>query len=118
MPFPLEGEAALRLVSFLAVPAPAALWGALAARRVHHWIACKETNSDFGFALPWRGRLFGTYRAQPAAGHERMTIGVDAFRAREDLRLDRLLVKPFRDTPGGYAIDRRAERGAEEPRHA
>jgi hypothetical protein len=36
-----------------------------------------------------------------------MTIGVDAFRTPADLRLDRLLVQPFRDTPGGYAINRR-----------
>jgi sterol desaturase/sphingolipid hydroxylase (fatty acid hydroxylase superfamily) len=85
--------------------------------RVHHSIAYNETNSNFGFNLPWWDRLFGTYRAQPAAGHERMTIGVDAFRTREDLRLDRLLVQPFRDTPGGYAINRRAEHGTGEARH-
>ena len=77
--------------------------------RVHHSIVYNETNSNFGFNLPWWDRLFGTYRAQPAAGHEAMTLGVDAFRAREDLRLDRLLVQPFRDTPGGYAINRRPD---------
>jgi sterol desaturase/sphingolipid hydroxylase (fatty acid hydroxylase superfamily) len=77
--------------------------------RVHHSIAYNETNSNFGFNLPWWDRLFGTYRAQPAAGHEAMTIGVDAFRTRADLRLDRLLKQPFRDTPGGYAINRRPE---------
>jgi sterol desaturase/sphingolipid hydroxylase (fatty acid hydroxylase superfamily) len=81
--------------------------------RVHHSIAYNETNSNFGFNLPWWDRLFGTYRAQPAAGHEAMTIGVDAFRTRADLRLDRLLVQPFRDTPGGYAINRRPD-----PAHA
>lgn len=75
--------------------------------RVHHSALCNETNSNFGFNLPWWDRLFGTYRAQPAAGHEAMTIGVDAFRTRADLRLDRLLLQPFRDTPGGYAINRR-----------
>ena len=77
--------------------------------RVHHSIVYNETNSNFGFNLPWWDRLFGTYRAQPAAGHEAMVIGVDAFRSREDLRLDRLLMLPFRDSPGGYAINRRAE---------
>jgi sterol desaturase/sphingolipid hydroxylase (fatty acid hydroxylase superfamily) len=77
--------------------------------RVHHSIVYNETNSNFGFNLPWWDRLFGTYRAQPAAGHEAMTIGVDAFRGRADLRLDRLLVQPFRDTPGGYAINRRPD---------
>jgi len=77
--------------------------------RVHHSIVYNETNSNFGFNLPWWDRLFGTYRAQPAAGHETMTIGVDAFRAREQLRLDRLLVQPLRETPGGYAINRRPD---------
>ena len=77
--------------------------------RVHHSIVYNETNSNFGFNLPWWDRLFGTYRAQPAAGHEAMTIGVDAFRGREELRLDKLLVQPFRDSPGGYAINRRPE---------
>jgi sterol desaturase/sphingolipid hydroxylase (fatty acid hydroxylase superfamily) len=75
--------------------------------RVHHSVVHNETNSNFGFNVPWWDRLFGTYRAQPAAGHEAMTIGVDAFRTPADLRLDRLLVQPFRDTPGGYAINRR-----------
>ena len=77
--------------------------------RVHHSIAYDETNSNFGFNLPWWDRLFGTYRARPAAGHEAMTIGVDAFRTRADLRLDRLLAQPFRDTPGGYAINARPD---------
>jgi sterol desaturase/sphingolipid hydroxylase (fatty acid hydroxylase superfamily) len=75
--------------------------------RVHHSIVYNETNSNFGFNLPWWDRFFGTYRAQPAAGHQAMTIGVDAFRTREDLRLDRLLVQPFRESPGGYAINYR-----------
>ena len=41
--------------------------------RVHHSVVSRETNSNFGFNLPWWDRLFGTYRAQPAAGHEGMT---------------------------------------------
>jgi hypothetical protein len=36
-----------------------------------------------------------------------MTIGVDAFRSAQDLRLDRLLIQPLLDTPGGYPINRR-----------
>jgi sterol desaturase/sphingolipid hydroxylase (fatty acid hydroxylase superfamily) len=77
--------------------------------RVHHSIVYNESSSNFGFNLPWWDRLFGTYRAQPAAGHLAMTIGVDAFRAPEDLRLDRLLVQPFRETPGAYPINLRQE---------
>ncbi|HTT12351.1 MAG TPA: sterol desaturase family protein [Burkholderiaceae bacterium] len=77
--------------------------------RVHHSVVYNETNSNFGFNLPWWDRLFGTYRAQPAAGHAAMTLGVDRFRCRDDLRLDRLLLQPFRASPGGYAINRRPE---------
>lgn len=77
--------------------------------RVHHSIVYNESASNFGFSIPWWDRLFGTYRAQPSAGHDDMIIGVDAFRSRADLRLDRLLVQPFRDTAGGYAINRRPE---------
>jgi sterol desaturase/sphingolipid hydroxylase (fatty acid hydroxylase superfamily) len=77
--------------------------------RVHHSVVYNESSSNFGFNLPWWDRLFGTYRAQPAAGHEHMTLGVDAFRTQADLRLDRLLAQPFRDTPGGYAINRRPD---------
>jgi sterol desaturase/sphingolipid hydroxylase (fatty acid hydroxylase superfamily) len=75
--------------------------------RVHHSVDYQESSSNFGFNAPWWDRLFGTYRAQPAAGHEAMTIGVDAFRSAEDFRLDRLLVQPLLDTPGGYPINRR-----------
>lgn len=77
--------------------------------RVHHSALPLETNSNFGFNVPWWDRLFGTYRAQPVAGHEAMTIGIDAFRSPEDLRLDRLLVQPLRDAPGSYAADPRRE---------
>lgn len=44
--------------------------------RVHHSVIRRETNSNFGFCLSWWDRLFGTYRAQPVAGHEGMTIGI------------------------------------------
>jgi sterol desaturase/sphingolipid hydroxylase (fatty acid hydroxylase superfamily) len=33
--------------------------------RVHHSIGAPETNSNFGFNLPWWDRLFGTCRPQP-----------------------------------------------------
>jgi len=65
--------------------------------RVHHSIDRGETDSNFGFNLPWWDRLFGTYRDQPAAGHEKMTIGIAAFRDPAELRLDRMLLQPLRD---------------------
>ena len=77
--------------------------------RVHHSIRYDESSSNFGFTLPWWDRLFGTYKAEPAAGHEAMIIGVDAFREPEERRLSRLLLQPFRSTPGRYPINRRQE---------
>jgi len=64
--------------------------------RVHHSIVTRETNSNFGFNLPWWDWLFGTYRAQPAAGHVAMTIGLPQFRDPSELRLDRMLLQPLR----------------------
>jgi sterol desaturase/sphingolipid hydroxylase (fatty acid hydroxylase superfamily) len=72
--------------------------------RVHHSIVVGETNSNFGFNLPWWDRLLGTYRAQPAAGHEGMTIGIEQFRDGRELWLDRMLLQPFRGPAGAYAI--------------
>jgi sterol desaturase/sphingolipid hydroxylase (fatty acid hydroxylase superfamily) len=45
--------------------------------RVHHSVDPVETNSNYGFNLPWWDRLFGTYRDQPQEGHEQMGIGVE-----------------------------------------
>ena len=42
--------------------------------RVHHSIIRYETNSNFGFSVPWWDRLFGTYLAQPRDGHDGMAI--------------------------------------------
>ena len=75
--------------------------------RVHHSIVARETNSNFGFNLPWWDRLFGTYRDQPAAGHETMTIGIEQFRDPAEQRLDRMLTQPFRDEDTTYALGRR-----------
>lgn len=76
--------------------------------RVHHSIVVDETNSNFGFNLPWWDWLLGTYRAQPAAGHEGMTIGIEQFREPRELRIDRMLTQPLRGRAGAYAITRRS----------
>jgi len=65
--------------------------------RVHHSVEEDETNSNFGFNLPWWDRLFGTYRAQPRAGQVGMTIGLHGHTdPREVARLDGMLLMPFR----------------------
>ncbi len=64
--------------------------------RVHHSVVVEETNSNFGFNLPWWDRIFRTYIAQPKAGHKEMTIGLPLFRAPRELWLDRMLLQPLR----------------------
>lgn len=79
--------------------------------RVHHSIERDETDSNFGFNLSLWDRLFGTYRAQPRAGHHAMTIGTADFRdPRQCNRLLGMLAIPFRG-------NRRLSRPPLEPRH-
>ncbi|WP_243634772.1 sterol desaturase family protein [Roseicella frigidaeris] len=75
--------------------------------RVHHSVVPRETNSNFGFNLAVWDRIFGTYRAQPAAGHEAMTIGIEQFRDPRELRLDRMLTQPLREDDRAYPLGRR-----------
>jgi sterol desaturase/sphingolipid hydroxylase (fatty acid hydroxylase superfamily) len=75
--------------------------------RVHHSVLPHETNSNFGFNLPWWDRLFGTYRAQPDRGHEGMDIGLDLFREAGELHLHKMLAQPLVGKTGEYPINRR-----------
>lgn len=83
--------------------------------RVHHSIHRRETNSNFGFSLPWWDRLLGTYRDQPMDGHTRMTIGLSQIRDEKQAdRLLRMLALPFQRRAESYAIGGKAwiSRGA------
>lgn len=76
--------------------------------RVHHSVDDDETNSNFGFNLPWWDRLFGTYRAQPRAGHAGMVIGICGYSQPRDVSwLPGLLMLPFRGKTDSYVINRR-----------
>ncbi|MDT8386014.1 MAG: sterol desaturase family protein [Thiogranum sp.] len=76
--------------------------------RVHHSVEDDETNSNFGFNLPWWDRLLGTYRAQPRAGHQDMNIGIRSFRDEKWCAwLSGILVIPFVGKVTEYAINRR-----------
>ncbi|MEK7232536.1 MAG: sterol desaturase family protein [Elusimicrobiota bacterium] len=79
--------------------------------RVHHSILVRETNSNFGFNLPWWDRLFGTYRSQPTAGHEGMTIGISDFRDRRRWSLPWMLALPFIGEAGIYPFAGRTDPG-------
>ncbi len=76
--------------------------------RVHHSVEENETNSNFGFNLSIWDRLFGTYIAQPRAGHVGMTIGIHQHRhPRWVTWLPGMLALPFIGKISGYAINRR-----------
>ena len=76
--------------------------------RVHHSVEEHETNSNFGFNLSLWDRLFRTYKAQPDAGHERMTIGIRGYRAPKLVSdLPGMLVLPFLGEDTDYVINRR-----------
>ena len=79
--------------------------------RVHHSIVRSETDSNYGFNLPWWDRLFGTYRDQPAAGHEGMTIGLESFRNHRFLTIRWLLAQPF------LAEKKQSSASVEQPGH-
>lgn len=64
--------------------------------RVHHSVIVQETNSNYGFNLPWWDYLFGTYRSRPAKGNQGMTIGLTEYQ--NTLRVAQLpwmLLLPF-----------------------
>jgi sterol desaturase/sphingolipid hydroxylase (fatty acid hydroxylase superfamily) len=81
--------------------------------RVHHSIIRRETDSNFGFNLPWWDRLFRTYRPEPEAGHEGMTLGIEQFRDPKELRLDRMLAQPFRNDTKKKEISKEGDVGTE-----
>jgi sterol desaturase/sphingolipid hydroxylase (fatty acid hydroxylase superfamily) len=61
--------------------------------RVHHSPHAAETNSNFGFNLPWWDWLFRSYRDQPQEGHLNMRLGLDDYP--EPLTFPRSLQLPF-----------------------
>jgi len=63
--------------------------------RVHHSVEKPEHNTNFGFNLSCWDRVLGTYKDQPAKGHEGMIIGLKSFRERSWQSLPRLLSMPF-----------------------
>lgn len=81
---PLPIDAALRM--FLVTPDM---------HRVHHSILRQEHDSNYGFALSIWDRLMGTYVAQPKAGHNDMTVGLQ-WQDDRPTRLVWSLALPFR----------------------
>lgn len=78
-------------------------------------ISCMASSTFFarpvGFNLPWWDRLLGTYRHQPRAGHEQMTIGLRQFRDPGRLGLARMLAMPIAGDTGAYSFAPSRRRG-------
>jgi sterol desaturase/sphingolipid hydroxylase (fatty acid hydroxylase superfamily) len=68
--------------------------------RIHHSADIHETNTNFGFNLPWWDYLLGTYVAEPKRPHEQMPLGLAEIRDEQAAdRLGSILVLPFRSRP-------------------
>jgi sterol desaturase/sphingolipid hydroxylase (fatty acid hydroxylase superfamily) len=67
--------------------------------RVHHSVLRREHDSNYGFNLSLWDRLFRTYTAQPEAGHQAMTIGLDPYQSEAPTRFGWSLWLPFRPKP-------------------
>lgn len=64
--------------------------------RIHHSQAMAETNSNYGFNLPWWDRLFGTYRAEAGLPQDGMALGVEGITGdRRAVTLAGMLAMPF-----------------------
>lgn len=61
--------------------------------RIHHSTRAVETNSNFGFSVPWWDRLCRTYRAEPDLGQLGLGIGLSYYR--DSFHLGQLLLLPF-----------------------
>jgi len=71
--------------------------------RIHHSVDPRETNSNYGFNVPWWDRLFGTYCAEPALGQLGMKIGLEHLGPPVCLNLFMMLRFPFVTKLGRYA---------------
>ncbi|MBI4006785.1 MAG: sterol desaturase family protein [Gammaproteobacteria bacterium] len=63
--------------------------------RIHHSAWHPDMYSNFGNLFIWWDRLFGTYHAAPAGGHEGMRIGLDGFEGARVTHIVQLLKQPF-----------------------
>ncbi|MAZ03614.1 MAG: hypothetical protein CMN56_10785 [Sneathiella sp.] len=64
--------------------------------RVHHSVIRSEHNCNYGFNMPWWDYIFRTYQAQPSAGHQRMTIGLEEYQKDRKQSIFWMLALPFR----------------------
>lgn len=76
---------------------------------IHHSVIRHETNSNFGFNIPWWDRMFRTYRSDPAEGHKGMTLGLNQFQNPDQHTFIWMLTLPLAGDTGNYPS--KGERG-------
>ena len=64
--------------------------------RVHHSQLMAEHNSNFGFNLSCWDRWFGSYIAQPKAGHQQMLLGLSETNRQQTGSVMWMLKQPFK----------------------
>lgn len=64
--------------------------------RIHHSVVQKETDSNFGFNFSFWDHIFKTYTAEPKAGQNNMSLGLQEYREPNTANLVWLLALPFK----------------------
>lgn len=68
--------------------------------RIHHSTLRVETDSNFGFSVPWWDHLFGSFRGAPSAGEAGLKLGLAADEGRLPEGLGGLMLNPFQVRKG------------------
>ncbi|SHI02838.1 sterol desaturase family protein [Clostridium grantii] len=63
--------------------------------RVHHSVYWNETNSNFGFSVPFWDYIFNSYCDKPRDGHDYMKIGINKMPEEKYLYFPGMLLDPF-----------------------
>jgi sterol desaturase/sphingolipid hydroxylase (fatty acid hydroxylase superfamily) len=71
-----------------------------AMHRIHHSQIVVETNSNFGFNLSMRDKLFGNYTEEAKAGDDLIKLGLKEYSSSQtNTRLKALVLMPFKAKP-------------------
>jgi sterol desaturase/sphingolipid hydroxylase (fatty acid hydroxylase superfamily) len=76
--------------------------------RIHHSEEIGEQCSNLGDVFPWWDHIFRTYLDAPAAGHDRMVVGLKGCQNDASLGLAFMLSEPFRPDPEAAVSSRTA----------
>ncbi len=64
--------------------------------RIHHSEEMAEQSKNLSDIFPWWDHLFGTYLEKPAAGDDKIVVGLKGFQNERSLGIGFMLAQPFR----------------------